>query len=108
VKGAIRKGRKPETWELRVSLGRDALTGKYGQLSRTFEGARRDAQTALAELIAEISRDSHMGRTLGTSDRPPACAGNRASGQPKPRTGTAMSRPRTRPIARTTLRRTER
>lgn len=61
MKGAIRKGSKPGTWELRVSLGRDPLTGKYGQLSRTFEGGRRDAQTALAELIAEISRDSHTG-----------------------------------------------
>ena len=61
MKGAIRKGHKPGTWELRVSLGRDPLTGKYGQLSRTFEGGRRDAQTALAELIAEISRDSHIG-----------------------------------------------
>ncbi len=44
-----------------MSLGRDPLTGKYGQLSRTFVGGRRDAQTALAELIAEISRDSHTG-----------------------------------------------
>ena len=48
-------------WELRVSLGNDAATGKLKQLSRTFHGGARAADAALRDLV-----DQHaQGRTDG-------------------------------------------
>jgi integrase len=44
---------------VRVSLGRDPLTGKYRQVSRTVHGARREAQRALAELVTEVAEGAH-------------------------------------------------
>lgn len=49
--------REPGVWELRVSLGRDPLTQRKRQRSRTFHGPRRKAETALAALIAETAID---------------------------------------------------
>lgn len=43
---------KCRTWQLRVSLGRDPATGKYKRISRDFHGTYREAQKALAALIA--------------------------------------------------------
>lgn len=67
VKGSMRKGQRPGTWEFRVSLGRDPLTGKYGYLSRTFVGGRRDAQTALAELVAGLASEVHASGAGGAT-----------------------------------------
>lgn len=65
MSGTLRPGQKVGTWELRVSLGSDPLTGKYRQLSRTFKGSRRDAQKALAELVTQVANDGHQ---LGGND----------------------------------------
>lgn len=43
-------------WTLRVSTGRDSLTGKYGQRSRTFHGTKTEAGIALAAFVTEIDR----------------------------------------------------
>lgn len=43
---------KPGTWELRVSLGRDPVTGRLRQRSRTFHGGKRAATTELNRLVA--------------------------------------------------------
>lgn len=43
---------RPGVWELRVSLGRDAGSGKYKQLSRTYHGDAAGADAALAALVA--------------------------------------------------------
>jgi integrase len=61
VQGTIRKGRRPGTWELRVSIGADPLTGRYRQASRTVEGGRREAQRALAELVTEVAQSPRRG-----------------------------------------------
>ena len=53
----MRKGQKPGTWEIRVAIGRDPLTGKYRQLSRVVVGGRRDAENAMAELISSVAFD---------------------------------------------------
>jgi len=53
MRGSIRQ-RKNGSWELRVSVGRDALTGKYLYVSRTATGGKRDAQRALGQLIVEL------------------------------------------------------
>jgi integrase len=60
VKGNLREGPRPGTWELRVSLGRDPLTGKYRQVSRTITGTRREAQAALAGLVTEVTQGAHL------------------------------------------------
>ena len=43
---------RPGFWRLRVSAGRDPITGKYRYLSKTVEGGPRIANQALAELVA--------------------------------------------------------
>jgi len=48
-----------------VSLGRDPLTGAYRQTSRVFEGGKREAQKALAELVTQVA---HGNFTAGGSD----------------------------------------
>jgi hypothetical protein len=53
------------SWELRVYLGRDAVTGRKRSISRTFKGGKRDAQRALAALVAEADRGA-LARTTAT------------------------------------------
>jgi hypothetical protein len=36
--------RAPEVWELVVEAGRDPVTGRHRQVSRTFRGNLRDAR----------------------------------------------------------------
>lgn len=59
--------RRRGVWELIVEAGRDPLTGKNRQISRTFEGSLRDAKKARAELLTEVGRGLHVG-TNGTLD----------------------------------------
>ncbi len=61
-KREIKKG----VWELRVSTGKDAVTGKYGQVSKRFHGSARDADTALRDLIEkQAPRTDGVGATFG-------------------------------------------
>jgi integrase len=60
VKGSLRE-RAPEVWELRVRAGRDPLTGRYVQVSRTVHGGKRAAEAALARLITEVDTGAHRG-----------------------------------------------
>ena len=43
-------------WELRVYAGRDPISGKKRWTGRTVKGGKREAQRALAELVAEAGR----------------------------------------------------
>ena len=54
MKGFMRK--RGESWELRVFLGYDPLTGKQRYASRTVRGGKRDAQRVLAEMVTEAER----------------------------------------------------
>ena len=59
-------GENSGKWRLRVFAGRD-VDGKTVTVSRNFAGSRRQAQSALAKLVADVERDqtkSHKG-TLG-------------------------------------------
>ena len=47
--------RRPGNWELIVQLPRDAATGKPKQLSRSHVGTKREAQRALAALVAQVA-----------------------------------------------------
>jgi hypothetical protein len=61
-RGTVRE-RTPGVWELRVRTGRDPLTGEYRQVSRTFRGGHRQAESALVALSAEVAD----GRFVGTA-----------------------------------------
>jgi integrase len=54
-------------WELRVSLGNDPVTGKLRQLSKTFHGGSRAADSALRDLIDQQApgRSDGVGVTFG-------------------------------------------
>lgn len=55
VAGSLRE--RPQgsnCWELRASAGRDHVTGRYHQASRTFHGTRKQAEKALARLVTEV------------------------------------------------------
>jgi integrase len=54
---------RPGVWRLRVSAGKDPVTGKYRYISKTVEGGPRIAGQALAELVAS-SKDSKSAVTL--------------------------------------------
>ena len=60
--------RAPGKWELIVQAGRDPVTGKERQISRTFVGNLRDAKKARAALLAEVSAGRHHG-TNATVDQ---------------------------------------
>jgi integrase len=50
VRGSKRELRKG-VWELRVSTGKNPVSGRYGLISKTFHGTARDADSALRDLI---------------------------------------------------------
>ena len=53
----------PGVWIARVDAGRDPVSGKRRQISRTIKGSKRDAQKVLNEMSVEVDR----GRFTGTS-----------------------------------------
>lgn len=53
--------RSPGVWELIVESGRDPVTGRRRQTSRTFRGNMREATKARAQLLAEVTRGRHTG-----------------------------------------------
>jgi hypothetical protein len=54
MKGFMRQ--RGASWELRVFLGNDPVTGKKRYATRTVRGGKREAQSALAEMITEAER----------------------------------------------------
>ena len=50
MRGSKRELRRG-VWELRVSTGKNPVTGKYGLMSKTFHGTARDADSALRDLL---------------------------------------------------------
>ena len=46
--------RSPGHWELRAFAGRDSVTGKPRQATRTFVGGERAAAKALGAFVAEV------------------------------------------------------
>ena len=55
------------SWELRVYAGRDVVTGRKRWVSRTVKGGKREAQRALAAMVAEADRGAltHTTATVG-------------------------------------------
>jgi len=58
--GTLRE-RSPRSWEIRVSAGRDPLTGKYRAVTKTIRGTRKQAQAALTALQSEVDEGRHSG-----------------------------------------------
>jgi integrase len=50
----MRLKRQPDYWELRAYAGPDPITARPRYVSRSFRGGKRDANKALAQLVAEI------------------------------------------------------
>jgi integrase len=53
MRGSLR-ARGPKRWQLRVYEGRNDITGRKTYRTRTVEGTKREAQTALAAMVAEV------------------------------------------------------
>jgi integrase len=66
MKGTMREQSKGK-WELRVSTGKNPVTGKYGEVSRTFVGTKSAAGTELANLVADVSKGKHKPGAVGFS-----------------------------------------
>jgi integrase len=67
MRGSARE-RSAGVWELRVELGRDAITGRRRQLSQTFHGGKREADSALAKLITDAGKGAFAGTDARVSD----------------------------------------
>ena len=57
--------RSPGHWELRAFTGRDQVTGKPRQTTRTFHGTEKEAGKALSQLVSEVEADT-FDRTSAT------------------------------------------
>ena len=60
MRGSIRTKVTGKVYELRVSLGRDPVTGRYRQKSVTVRGTRADAQRALRRLLDDVETGQHQ------------------------------------------------
>lgn len=47
--------RSPGVWRLRVFTGRDPVTGNPRQVTRTVRGTKKEADTALAQFVTEVT-----------------------------------------------------
>ena len=66
MRGSLRE-RRAGVWELIVQLPRDATSARARQLSRTVQGTKREAQRALAAMVAEVAagKVSSTAMTMG-------------------------------------------
>src|SRR5579872_6460927 len=46
--------RSPGVWRLRVFIGNHPVTGNPRQVTRTFRGTKREAETALSNFVADV------------------------------------------------------
>jgi hypothetical protein len=65
VRGSIRQ-RGRNRWQVRVSFGRDPVTGRYEDVAREVHGTKRDAQRAVAALITEVEPGGHQRQNSNT------------------------------------------
>lgn len=66
MKGHLR--RRGSAWELRAYAGLDPLTGRQKYVTRTFRGGKREAEDALARLVAEVSGGGHAAKDATVRD----------------------------------------
>src|SRR5436190_20926643 len=63
MRGYMRK--RGQSWELRVYLGDDPVTGRQRYTSRTVRGGKREAERVLVQLVADAERGL-VARTAAT------------------------------------------
>ncbi len=66
--GSLRLVTKPDTWELRVYVGRDA-NGRVKHRYQRFQGPKRAAAQALADLVAEVRAGAEGAARSAKGDR---------------------------------------
>ena len=59
VQGSLRE-KGPGHWQVRISLGRDPVAGRYRYLHRDFRGTKREAQRYAAQLVTEVDHGGHQ------------------------------------------------
>ena len=64
MKGGLRE-KSPGIWEVRLEAGRDPVSGRRRQVSRTVHGTKRQAQSILNNLLADANIDQG-GRSSAT------------------------------------------
>ena len=64
MRGHVRQ-RGKGTWELRVFVGRDPMTGRDRYRTKTVKGGKRVAEAALASFVAEVGAGVTSGGTFG-------------------------------------------
>lgn len=79
--GSMRQ-RGRSSWQLRVFLGADPVTGRRRFLSRTFRGSKREAARALGTLVLEAERLSPRAGSHGSLET--LCREWRAHATPNP------------------------
>jgi integrase len=60
MSGSLRQ-KYPGVWEVRFETGRDPLTGRRRQKSRSIRGSKREAQQALNALVVEADAGAYVG-----------------------------------------------
>ena len=60
MSGSLRQ-KSPGVWEVRFETGRDPLTGRRRQKSRSVRGSKREAQQVLNSLVVEADAGAHVG-----------------------------------------------
>jgi integrase len=60
MSGSLRQ-KSPGVWEVRFETGRDPVTGRRRQKSRSVHGSKRDAQVVLNALVVEADSGSFVG-----------------------------------------------
>jgi hypothetical protein len=86
--GTVRE-RSPGHWQLRVFVGRDPVTGKPKQLSRSYAADRREpgagkraAEKKLASLVAAVERGEDGGADRGKRPVRPRPSAGRVEVEP--------------------------
>ena len=60
MRGGLRE-RSPGVWEVRAEVGRDPVSGRRRQISRTFRGNKRGAEKLLNALVVDADRGENQG-----------------------------------------------
>lgn len=66
MKGHLR--RRGNAWELRAYAGIDPISRRQKYVTRAFSGGKREAEQALARLVAEVSGGGHAARDATVGD----------------------------------------
>ncbi|MGB3412608.1 MAG: site-specific integrase [Microthrixaceae bacterium] len=67
MRGGLRE-LKPGVWEVRAEAGRDPVSGRRRQVSRTVRGTKREAQKKLNALVADLDQGNQVGSDATFAD----------------------------------------